>query len=192
MGTKFSWLGQKKKRIFKELKLAPIIKAVRLNKTTNDTTDDAIIKSIMDWSIKDSLPLDFKGNIRLDRLTEDQLMCLYEDHSDEEPDPFADDGNETDAEWLPPNAEDSDAEDVAEIDRMADAIKVASECDDEISEADDDQDDSHTSTECGTPGKFTCRDQTIWNKSPLATSQTSSYNIIRESGGPHRRNNLYR
>lgn len=107
-------------------------------------------------------------------------MCPYEDYSDEEPDSFPDgDTNEADADWLPPNAEDSDVEDLAEIDRMADAIEVESECDDERSE---DEDDSHTSLECETSGKFTSRDQTIWNKSSLPTSQTRSYNILRESG----------
>ncbi|KAK9736255.1 hypothetical protein QE152_g12639 [Popillia japonica] len=34
-------------------------------------------------------------------------------------------------------------------------------------------------------------DSTVWNKTPLPSSQTRSYNIIRESGGPNRITTLY-
>lgn len=107
-------------------------------------------------------------------------MSLYEDNDDEE-NTLANDDNDNDVDCLPGDAQDSDVEDLVNIDVMENEIEVQSIYDD--SEGDDENYPDNSPRDIA--GEYISRDNTIWKKSAVSSSQTRSYNIIRESGEIH-------
>ncbi|KAK9685510.1 Transposase IS4 [Popillia japonica] len=139
--------------------------------------------------------------------------------SDEEfSEPFEDDGGE---DYVPPvNDEESDIEDVRLGERIPIEKEVEVDSDEEedlLTEVEnttmppladvyhspdstvwnkiDEEEDLLTEVENTTmpplADVYHSPDSTVWNKTPLPSSQTRSYNIIRESGGPNRITTLY-
>lgn len=107
------------------------------------------------------------------RLTEAHMTALAADCSDDEDDTCFED-NQIDADWQPPNQEESDAEDVLQLENMNSAIEFQEE------DSDDDSFDEDNSAEFS--GHFDSRSGTKWLKAPPAPSQTRRHNIVRQTG----------
>ncbi|KAK9679239.1 hypothetical protein QE152_g40180 [Popillia japonica] len=122
------------------------------------------------------------------RITDEEIARFCEMSDEEFSEPFEDDGGE---DYVPPvNDEESDIEDV----RLGEILKMIP-IEKEVEVDSDEEEDLLTEVENTTmpplADVYHSPDSTVWNKTPLPSSQTRSYNIIRESGGPNRITTLY-
>lgn len=110
------------------------------------------------------------------RITDEEIARFCEMSDEEFSEPFEDDGGE---DYVPPvNDEESDIEDV----RLGERIPIEKEVEVDSDEEEDLLTEVENTTMPPLADVYHSPDSTVWNKTPLPSSQTRSYNIIRESG----------
>ncbi|KAK9692862.1 Transposase IS4 [Popillia japonica] len=122
-------------------------------------------------SVVDSLPYDSRGYLQIDKITDEEIARFCEMSDEEFSEPFEDDGGE---DYVPPvNDEESDIEDV----RLGERIPIEKKVEVDSDEEEDLLTEVENTTMPPLADVYHSPDSTVWNKTPLPSSQTCQGSI---------------